>query len=161
VLENQSKPSHYPFAKTIAVENGRGIEKYIGDGWSIQENTHRWTDGNCAKLKFNVPELGSDSLVLRLNCLAYLAERRLDHQTVTVLVNDFSLTEWQVRDAAWFEVIILNALLRNGNANATLLISDPTAPFEINLSEDKQKLGVCGMELEKFPIDNPVAQKPE
>lgn len=146
--ENQVKSNHLRLGEKLSFQIGSDIKKYLLDGWSVQEPTHRWTEGKCARLQLHLSELGTQNIILRVECLGYLAGGKLGHQSVEVLVNDNKVTTWAVRQRAWYEAVVPNELVKNGDLNVSFLISNPTAPFDSDLSNDKRKLGLRVFNLE-------------
>lgn len=140
--ENQIKSNHLRLGETVSFQAGSGIDSYLLDGWSGQEPTHRWTDGGCARLQFHLTELGAKDVILNMECAGFLAGGKLDQQSVEVLVNDNKVATWAVRQKDWYEAIVPNGLVKNGDMNVSFLISNPTAPVDVNLSGGKRKLGL-------------------
>lgn len=134
--------------KKLSFQVASGIDKYLLGGWSGQEPNHRWTDGGCARLHLHLSELAVHGIVLRMECLGFLVGGKLDHQSVDVLVNDIKVTTWTVRNKAWYEATIPRELMNNGDMNVSFLISNPTAPCDVNLSKDKRRLGLRVMNVE-------------
>jgi hypothetical protein len=124
------------------------IEQYLIDGWGGQEAGHRWTDGGRARMQLHLPETDAKKLILRMECAGYLANGRLKYQTVDVLVNKNKVATWKVNVDAWYEATIPCELIRNGIANITFIVSNPTSPSEVGLPGDNRKLGVCVNRLE-------------
>lgn len=87
----------------------------FGAGWSATERSHRWTDGDAARLSFKAPEdLRPGQYLLKLKVIA------AGQQVVEVRVNDQSIEKLNVQ--SWFPgkdyaVPIKTALLRPGAMN--------------------------------------------
>ena len=150
--ENQIKSNHIRFGETVSFQAGSGIDSFLLDGWSGQEPNHRWTDSGCAGLQLHLSELGAKNIMLRVECLGLLLVGKLEHQFVEVLVNDNKVATWTVRKQAWHEAVVPNELIKNGDMNVSFFISNPTAPFDGNLSDDKRKLGLCVLSIEIIEI---------
>ncbi|WP_333873158.1 hypothetical protein [Methylobacter sp.] len=148
--ENTDKLSQIRIHYKLSFKAGFNIERYLLDGWSAQEDIHRWTDGGCAGLQFHLSELGTKNIIMRLECSAYLAipNGELHHQTVEVLVNEKKVAIWEIRQKDWYEAVIPNGLVKNGSMIAKFLISNPSAPIDCNLSADTRKLGLRVFNLE-------------
>jgi hypothetical protein len=148
MTENKVKSNNIRLGDKLSFQAGANIEKHLLGGWSLQEPNHRWTEGDCARLQFHLMELGTKNIILRVECLGYLANGKLDHQSVEVLVNDHKVATWTVRQRAWYEAIVPNELVKNGDVNVNFLVSNPTSPFDANLSLDKRELGLGVLSLE-------------
>jgi hypothetical protein len=142
MIVNQIQSSSIRLGEKLSFQVTSGIDKYLLDGWSGQEPNHRWTDGGCARLQFHLSELAVHGIILRVECLGFLAGGKLDHQSVDVLVNDSKVTTWTVRQIEWYEATIPRELMNNGDINISFLVSNPTAPCDVNLSKDKRRLGL-------------------
>jgi len=58
-----------------------------------------------------------------------------------------------VRKKAWHEAFVPNELLANGDMTINLLISNPSAPFDYNMSDDKRKLGIRVSSMEILEVE--------
>lgn len=157
--KNQAKASHSRIDKNLSFQIQSDLEKYLLKGWSAKASAQLWTVGECATLQFHVSGLSGRNIILRMECTGFLARPMLDHQSVEVLVNDVKVATWTVRKIAWHEAVVPSDLIINGDMNISLLIKNPSAPCDYNLSNDKRKLGirVSSMEIlikEKSDPDN-------
>jgi hypothetical protein len=120
---------------------------YIQRGWSVQEPTHRWTDGPRAGLMLDVQDTKGKDLLLRLKAMAYLVDER-SYQTIGVVVNGQKVANWQMKDLGWYETAIPSNLVgKDGLLKIVFTISNPIAPCEVSKSSDCRKLGIDAREL--------------
>ncbi len=126
---------------------GAGVERFLLDGWSGSELAHRWTDGECARLKFQIEGLDGRDVLVRLKCKPLIIPSVCESQRVEVRVNYLRLLEWDVKEAGWYEAIVPRGRLPNGRLLLTLNISNPISPAEHGKSSDTRKLGLLVEEI--------------
>ena len=126
--------------------DGRSSE-LIRAGWSVQENTHRWSEGARSSVRFIIEDYSSRNVLLRLNASGYLGGG-LQHQNVVVIANGSPVAEWQVAGRSEYEAVIPSHLIgEDGLVNLVFDISDPRAPCDYSDSKDCRKLGISVREL--------------
>lgn len=137
----------YKIGEAIYCEQD-AIDSFIVSGWSGREPQHRWTEGPKAVLRFKLEEGSGTDLVLRLRARAFLADGKIDHQAIKVLVNGHQTAEWSMRGEGWYEAPIPAALIDEDRVvDIVFEISDPASPAEFGISEDSRKLGIAAQEL--------------
>lgn len=122
------------------------VSAYVKQGWSEAEPTHRWTDGPRSQLSFNVNQVKSKSLSLRL----YASTMSLGGavpQHVDVLVNGHKVASWSMLALAWYEASIPAKIVANGKLDVTFMIAKPVVPCKVSKSLDCRKLGIAAQEL--------------
>jgi len=119
---------------------------YIQRGWSVQEPTHRWTEGSRALIKMELKQRPHNDLTLRLNAEAFPANGK-GPQTVGVVINGKKVVEWRMLGLAWYEATIPAVLAADRLLKIVFEISNPTAPCEISSSKDCRKLGMAAGKL--------------
>lgn len=143
--DKASNTNSYKFGSRLLFNDSAGIQPYLLDGWADHEPNHRWTVGHQAQLRLNIPnveKLEKQDFLLRVQCSAFLAGGKLNHQSVDVVVNGNHVATWLVRQMAWHEATVANSLIANGSDILTFVISNPTAPVDSQLSSDPRKLGL-------------------
>ncbi|MPN59222.1 hypothetical protein SDC9_206943 [bioreactor metagenome] len=121
---------------------------FLADGWSAQEERHRWTEGPQAGLSFRLQERDAKKdILLRLKASAYLG-RGIPHQEIGVFANEKKIASWQMKGLDWYEAIVPSGLIgKEGLLNIVFTISKPTSPSDISKSKDTRKLGIAVREL--------------
>lgn len=120
---------------------------YTMHGWSAQEVSQRWTEGNQASLLITLDDYKSGDLLLRLTANAYLGGG-LSHQDIGVSINSTQVANWQMAGLENYNAVIPAELIpENGELNIVFDISDPSAPCEVSDSTDCRKLGFAAREL--------------
>ena len=128
--------------------SGKGTgNNYLKEGWSVQDESYVWTEGDKATLTVNIPDSEVESLLFRLNAFAYLGGN-LPHQNVEVAINGRRVTTWQISEPGWYEVRIPESIVGNGNLEFVFTIGDPTAPCEVGESKDCRTLGIAVMKMQ-------------
>lgn len=121
--------------------------RYIGEGWSSQEETHRWTDGQTAKLVFKLTKTPKNPLMLKVHASPFLGGG-LNHQYVRLLVNGQEVIQWSMKGLAWYECPIPSYLIKqDGIILLSFIVDTPLSPSEIGESTDSRKLGIAMREL--------------
>lgn len=136
---------------------------YTMHGWSAQEVSHRWTEGNQAGLLITLDDYKSGDLLLRLTGNAYLGGG-LSHQDIAVSINGTQVANWQMVGLENYDAVIPAELIpENAELNIVFDISEPSAPCEVSDSTDCRKLGFAARELvidyatsSSTPVSNPV-----
>ena len=122
--------------------------QYLGTGWSGQEMSYRWTEGNTANLELPFAESSSE-IALRfelhsLNCSA-----------VSVKVNGIFRTKWTFPDCADLQeknVVLNKDDLKDQKVTISFDMPNVVSPHDLNpASGDQRKLGmyVTKMAVEK------------
>lgn len=133
-------------SKILFVSAGNSSQ-LINFGWSHQESSHRWTEGNQAGLLITLDDYKSGDLLLRLTANAYLGGG-LSHQNIGVSINGTQVANWQMAGLDNYDAVIPAELIpENGELNIVFDISDPSAPCEVSDSTDCRKLGFAAKEL--------------
>lgn len=127
-------------------ENESAISRYAKQGWSFQEETHRWTDGPRAKLVFRLQNLPGADLIFCLKGFAFLGND-LSHQAVEFAVNGHHVSTWEISGLGRYDAVIPQEYSRGLLLEVTLAISNPRSPLETGVSMDPRKLGIAVEEL--------------
>jgi len=150
----------YTIGSRLSFRDKSMIEPYLCGGWSPDEANFRWTVGRHAKVRIMLDDavrkglvVRGQGLLLRVQCAAFLAARRLTHQSVDVLCNGVHVGTWVVREMAWHEALIKERLVAGGQLLLTFVVSHPTAPSEIQESTDTRQLGINVKVMELLESD--------
>lgn len=114
-------------------------------GWSINEPTHRWTEGAEAELVFSSPPaLQGDRMVLQLEAAAHPGRRPGGRQRVSASVNGGPAQEWLV-DADGYRVYELTLPATSGDEPLVVRLSTPDAvsPADMGRGPDHRRLGIA------------------
>ncbi len=148
VMETYVPRNLYSLGSIVAFSGEGKNSVYLADGWSHQEERHRWTEGYQAGLSFRLQ--GSDAkkdILLRLKASAYLGGGRT-HQEIGVFANGKRVATWQMKDLNWYEAVIPAGLIdETGLLSIVFALSAPIAPSEVGESKDTRKLGIAAREL--------------
>ncbi|MBI2784959.1 MAG: hypothetical protein HYX60_01065 [Legionella longbeachae] len=136
----------YKLGMPLIFSQGGNVEKFLKQGWSVQEADHRWTDGFQSRLGLYIKQEKSQSLLLRLHANALPTKER-QPQKIKVLVNGHQIALWTMLEKDWFEAVIPAKIINKGLLDIMFVISDPTSPSEISESLDSRKLGISAQEL--------------
>lgn len=140
--------SAYKLGSPVRFISGGNSDRYVRGGWGQQEPRHRWTEGNQAGLSFRPEGKIVQDLELRLLASAYLAQGKIDHQLIKVVVNSQEISRWTVRGEEWLEATIPASLIQNDNLlHIVFDISSPAAPANLGESGDRRMLGMMVKEL--------------
>lgn len=144
-----TRPDHsVPLGKSINFGISGKSFNYCIEGWSHQEPSHRWTNGSQALLRFELDQHSSNDLLLRLRGFPYLAQGKIDHQKVDVIVNNQQIATWVMREEKWEEALIPSAVIGERKYIDVLLkTSTAASPADFGSSTDSRKLGIGVMEL--------------
>lgn len=140
------KAESYTLNDVIDFSDAGKSSSYIQSGWSWQESTCRWTDGDRAQIKVELKQRPRNDLTLGLNAHA-LSPNGRDPQKISVVVNGKKVVEWQMLGLTWYEATIPAELAVDRLLNIVFEISDPTAPCEVAPSKDCRKLGIAARKL--------------
>jgi hypothetical protein len=134
--------------QTIDFSTAGASQFYVKQGWSPQEDTHRWTEGGMARLQLPFEDAENEALRLKVFGNGYIP-KSIGYQLVKVLINGEPVAEWQVSELAWHEALIPADVARTTGEplQVDFLIDEPTAPCEMSDSQDCRKLGLAVREL--------------
>lgn len=149
VVEPYTPRNLYALGESVSFSAKGTNSVFLADGWSKQEERHRWTEGSQAALSFRLRgvDLKKD-ILLRLNASAYLGGG-LPHQEIAVFANGKQVGIWHMTgEGRWYEAVIRSELLDiTGKLDISFTIGTPTAPSDVGESGDPRKLGLAAYEL--------------
>ena len=120
---------------------------YLAQGWSGQEASHRWTEGEQANLLISLGDYKSGDLLLSLHGSGYLGGG-LSHQNIAVSVNDAQVASWEMAGLDLYQATIPAELVpESGELNIVFDISVPKAPCGVSDSTDCRKIGISVQRL--------------
>lgn len=70
-------------------------DRFLLNGWSFQENSHRWTDGDVAGVVFQLDHQPAADLEFHLRGQGYFKPDEDEAQFISVFVNGFLVAEWE------------------------------------------------------------------
>lgn len=132
--------------EVIKFKDGGKSDIYTIQGWSGQEFSHRWTEGNEAGLSLRIDKSSDSDLELIFDLSPY-RNQEIDGQDVTVVVNGRKVALWEIRARDQYSARIPADIAKNGTLNITLKISNPAAPCDFGESTDCRVLGVAARSL--------------
>lgn len=131
------------------------VIKNCGAGWGAVEAGARWTDGNEAKLYFDVSGIIEENyevpLVFSLEIVNTLADK------VEVLCNGILLGTIRMDDKN-FVTVLSEDLIKKGFLEFTFAIDNPVRPCDVSDSLDDRQLGIMVKSVEIKKIQS-VAEK--
>ncbi len=111
------------------------IEWFIKSGFSNSEQTHIWTNGTEATLKFNIAEK-VDNIQANLNYTTYNGI-----QPVSIYANDILITEYEANGSEEKSIIIPGEYIKDGELILRFEFANAIAPADIDPnSKDSRKL---------------------
>lgn len=151
-LRLEALPS-YALGEQLLFREGGTAGDFVRDGWSAEEVTHRWTDGESAHMEIALDQAvdtGRD-MVLRLLAQPYLGDGALAQQRVTVRVNDNAVADWQVNERGWYQALIPSQAIETHTVlRLQLDTPDALSPADVGASPDARRLG---LQVEEMVIE--------
>jgi hypothetical protein len=123
-------------------EDTASLVSFLGKGWSWQEPTHRWTDGDSAALSFQLDHSPHKDLVLRLWGLGFNDLGKTESRIVQVIVNGNPVALWDMCEEKQFRALIPCSLAPDGLINIVFRISNPIDPSGSIHSLETRRLGM-------------------
>lgn len=119
----------------------------VRDGWSDQEENHRWTDGPKAAIFLELKKPPVRDIELNFDLAPYV-NKDVSRQAVDVFANGVQVDSWDVSERARYKVRIPKKIF-NGRPILDLAfnINHPASPCEFGESKDCRKLGVAALDL--------------
>jgi len=136
-----------PLPKDFALLEGRtnfaspDAEKYLWYGWSWNEASIRWNDGDEATVVFALDKI--NDAVLQISMGPFLASGILDQQTVDVSLNGQLIQRIVLKDdeAKTYSLSVSKDILKNKNI-LTFKFANAARPKSLGVSGDLRKLAV-------------------
>ncbi|MHB8205413.1 MAG: ArnT family glycosyltransferase, partial [Desulfomonilaceae bacterium] len=133
----------YKFGDILKFTEGGNYARYIGAGWGGPEKGFVWSDGAIAHMQIPLASSSDSDLILRVNCVPFLAPPKLTQQRVKVIAGNKKLCDWTVTKAGEYECVIPAAAIKDSMLDLTFEFPDAASPKDYNLSEDSRKLGLA------------------
>jgi hypothetical protein len=137
------------YAKPSEVEveidftQGGNSTDFVQKGWSGQEPTHTWTDGDQSLLRLPFTEPGA-SYVGEILAWPFTVPDRIPGQTVLVSIEDTLLTTFHVTPGQnLLEFQIPSALTMPGQAVVVMKFLDAARPSDLMLSSDSRLVALA------------------
>ena len=137
----------YGLSEIIDFSAGGDSSRFIVNGWSDQEQYHRWTNQEQARMLINVTDADKKDLLLRITAGASLKGGK-SFQEVDLMVNGNHSASWKIDENRWYEAVIPSGFYENGKLDLTFNVHDPVAPCEVSESADCRKLGMLVTEMQ-------------
>lgn len=115
--------------------------QYLVHGWGDQEESHRWTVGEEARMFIEVVDAIEEDLIFRINADAYQGPDNLG-QEVDMFVNGIQVATWEINEHDWYEALIPAEIIDDNHLSITFIIHEPIAPCAVDESLDSRKLGI-------------------
>ena len=138
--------SPLPIGEEVGIDfSGQGNSSFYAlEGWSGQEENHRWSDGPRAAIGFSLdsrPEQAVDVLV-QLTGSGFIPPGG-SAQKIPVSVNGFPLGILEVQELDTFNIRIPGDLLSDNQVRLDFDIPNPARPCEVSDSGDCRLLGLA------------------
>jgi hypothetical protein len=143
----ESQVHSYQLGMALLLSQPESVDRYLLDGWAGPEATHRWTNGNRARLKLSLDGYRGQDVLFQIWCTPFLPRARFSNQQVVLWVNSKRIATWLVDKEACYESLIPHYVIEDGVADVVIDISNPISPFECGLSDDKRSLGLLVREI--------------
>jgi hypothetical protein len=124
---------------------------FLGDGWSGQEEFHRWTEGTRSALV--LPSLFQcESWELQLRLWPHTETGRLDDQRLTVLVNETQVSTFSVACQSFLRCRVpVSVESQPLPIRIGFLHPDATSPLSLGLSKDTRALAFAFKKVRLMP----------
>ena len=118
--------------------------QYCVSGFSKNEGTHTWTDGQQAFLTLPMHDKNFN-ILMQINFSPFLVPGKLDQQRIKVSAGEQELGEWVVTKTGnqSKEIIIPKTLLKDSKLKIELDFPDAASPQQFDLSSDSRMLGIA------------------
>jgi hypothetical protein len=125
----------------------RASEPYLWYGWSVNEETFRWSDAHQAAVIFSLDEVADTQL--RMKLMPLLVHGKLDEQRVNIDLNGRLMETLTLKDPAPQEYsrTLPKEMLQQNNV-LTFGLPDATSPKSLSLNADPRTLGIAVFWLE-------------
>ncbi|HEX4042036.1 MAG TPA: hypothetical protein VHY10_10075 [Xanthobacteraceae bacterium] len=122
--------------------NGGDGDKFMGDGFSVQEDWGRWTVGNAAYLYFSLPAAPKHALTFAVTAMGFSPAS--DHrQDIAVDANGDDCGTFSVANGREQAEIVCPVVAFHAHSNALRLrIANPARPSDVGHSTDERELGL-------------------
>jgi hypothetical protein len=125
---------------------------FIGDGWSGQEMSHRWTDGARSALVLP-PLFESKNWEIQLRLWPHTEVGRLDDQRLTVLVNETQVSTFSVACQSFLRCRVrASDYPHRLPVSITFLHPDAASPFSLGVSNDTRMLAFAFKKVRLMPL---------
>ena len=143
-------PEVFPPGDTRVEFSRHASQPYLWYGWSINEETRRWTEANEAGLIFSLEEITDSQL--RMKFQPFIVAGMLDQQRVNLRLNGRLLETLNLKDPApqEFSRPLPKEILQPNNI-LIFELPDARSPKSLRLSEDTRALGLALFWLEIEP----------
>jgi hypothetical protein len=114
----------------------------IGDGWWINEGTHRWTNGYKADMLLYVKN-PAKNLDLNIQMFGLTNSAVLKAQRVIVLLNGKQIGKLEVSEQKKYSIRINRELLNRSYSILTFQLLDATTPQKLGINDDQRILALA------------------
>ncbi len=130
-------------------KNGQGV-RYLAEGWSWQEDSGTWTDGDKAEIVMKLDHEYQIPLVLLVSAQAFITDGH-PRQDVDVFANDQPVAHWTFQHgdpALELQALIPTEIVNQEYLKLGFHLLSPRSPASLELSSDGRKLGIMLHELQ-------------
>jgi hypothetical protein len=132
----------YEWGKVLNFTTRGSALPYLASGRAEPEASLIWTDGLNARLSLQVTPPNSD-VSLVMNCIPYLAERKVPDQEVHVSVNFLRVGFSAMKAPADMDIPIPKRVFGSANVDIDLYLPKACSPAAHGLGNDIRQLGVA------------------
>jgi len=125
----------------IVFDETSGAERFLGEGWSIQEREGVWTEGDRANLVLMLADDIPDDAELVLNAAPFVAP---DHPVIEVQASarGEQLARRVFRHGEPPRLLRIPLPPARGRTVVELTLHDPARPVDLGLGDDHRRLGI-------------------
>jgi hypothetical protein len=146
-------PKQFPLAATFIDFSSATSDQYLWYGWSIHEESTRWSDGREAVMIFRLDQLRDTRL--RMKLFPFVVAGKLNEQRVQIRLNDQPLETLTLggEGTAEYEMLLPKTLLVENNV-LTFLLPDAASPKTLGINPDRRQLGIAVSWVRLEPATN-------
>jgi hypothetical protein len=153
-------PKVFPPGDTRVDFSRHASQPYLWYGWSVNEETGRWTEASQAGVIFSLEDITDSQLRMKFH--PFLIAGKLDQQRVNLSLNGQLLETLNLKDPApqEFSRPLPKEILKHDNI-LIFELPDARSPKSLNLSADTRALALWlfWLEIETTKSGNPIPEK--
>jgi len=128
----------YKLGDIISFDKGDNARNYYVEGISKNEGTHSWTDGNWAKLSF---EIGKKHENLLVSCDLLTVYKGI--QFAEIYANDHLVTQHTFTSGGQYEFVIRKEYVPDGKLDLAFFFPGAISPKDLGESTDSRRLALA------------------
>ena len=144
VTIDQRQTTDYLFGRELSFGGLGNAGPFIGRGWSI-DSAHSWSsNGDRARLHFQIVPPSQD-LVLEAHYVPYVYPPQVPRQRIRVMANGVQVAEWLANEKRRYisQAVIPRDVLQSPNLTLSFYFPDNVAPEEIGTGAETRWLGIA------------------